>query len=61
MVPPRDADALAQAIARLLDDRAFAMRIGRQARAKAEHEFGLSRMLDRMQAVFETAISQAHG
>jgi glycosyltransferase involved in cell wall biosynthesis len=59
MVPPRDANALASAIARLLDDAELARRLGERAYAKAQAEFGLDRMLDRMQTVFERAIARA--
>lgn len=58
MVPARDANALAAAIARVLDDPALARRLADAACAKAQRDFALSRMLDRMQAVFETAIAQ---
>lgn len=58
MVPPRDAKALASAIARLLDDAELARRLGERAYAKAQAEFGLDRMLDRMQTVFERAIAR---
>jgi glycosyltransferase involved in cell wall biosynthesis len=60
MAPPRDAQALAAAIARILDDPALARALGERAHAKAQAAFGLERMLDRMQAVFEHAIAQAH-
>jgi glycosyltransferase involved in cell wall biosynthesis len=59
MVPPRDAPALAAAIARILDDPALGASIASRAHAKAHAEFGLDRMLDRMQAVFERAIARA--
>ena len=39
LVPPRDVDALAQAIARLHDDPALAVRLGAAARAKALSRF----------------------
>lgn len=39
LVPPRDADALAAAILRLLDDRALAERLGSAARRSVEHDF----------------------
>lgn len=59
MVPPRDARALAAAIARLLDDPAFAQRLGARAAEQAQRDFGIDRMLDRMQTVFDTAIAAA--
>jgi glycosyltransferase involved in cell wall biosynthesis len=39
LVPPRDADALARAIARLQDDPQFAARLGQAARSRALNEF----------------------
>jgi len=44
LVPPRDADALADALQRLLDDDERRERLGKAARAKAEREFTLERM-----------------
>jgi len=58
MVAPRDAPALASAIARLLDGPELARALGERAHAKAHAEFGLDRMLDRMQAVFERAMAR---
>jgi glycosyltransferase involved in cell wall biosynthesis len=57
VVPPRDAPALEGAISRLLDDPGLRARLARAAREKAERDFGVARMLDRMQAVFERAIA----
>jgi glycosyltransferase involved in cell wall biosynthesis len=58
VVAPRDAGVLADAIARLLDDASLRERLAREARAKAARDFGVDRMLDRMQAVFERAIAE---
>jgi glycosyltransferase involved in cell wall biosynthesis len=58
MVPARDAAALAAAIARLLDDAEFARALAERAHVKAQAEFGLDRMLDRMQTGFERAIAR---
>ena len=52
LVAPRSADALAAALSRLRDDPALRARFGAAARARAERDFGLDRMLDRMEAVF---------
>jgi glycosyltransferase involved in cell wall biosynthesis len=41
LVPPRDAGALADALARVLGDDALRVRLGRAARARAEREFGV--------------------
>lgn len=57
VVPPRDAHALAQAIARLLDDPELARRLGSAARAEAVKRFSQDRMLDRMEAVFRDALA----
>ncbi len=55
VVPPRDAAALARAITRLLDDSAFATRLGLAARRVAGADFSKRVMLDRMEAVFVAA------
>ncbi|OHC61904.1 MAG: glycosyl transferase family 1 [Rhodocyclales bacterium GWA2_65_19] len=52
VVPPRDAAALAAAIARLLDDSALANRLGAAARRVASADFSREVMLDRMEHVF---------
>lgn len=52
MVPPRDAEALAAAIARLLDQPELAAGLGQAARALAEQRCGRAIMLDRMEAIF---------
>ncbi len=52
IVPPRDAPALGAALARLRDDPALRARLGAAGRARAVRDFGLDRMLDRMEAVF---------
>jgi glycosyltransferase involved in cell wall biosynthesis len=56
VVPPRDAAALASAIARLLDDPELARRLGSTARAEAVQRFSQDRMLDQMEAVFRAAL-----
>ena len=53
LVPPDDADALAAAITRVLDDPAD---YGARGRARAETEFSVARMADRTLAVYETAL-----
>jgi glycosyltransferase involved in cell wall biosynthesis len=59
VVPPRDAAALARAVARLLDDSAFATRLGVAARRVASDDFSKRVMLDRMEAVFVDATQGA--
>lgn len=57
VVPPRDAAALAAAIARLLDDDGLAARLGDAARRRACDRFSREAMLDRMEAIFAAAAS----
>jgi glycosyltransferase involved in cell wall biosynthesis len=53
LVPPDDAETLAAAITRVLDDPAD---YGARGRARAETEFSVARMADRTLAVYETAL-----
>ncbi len=55
VVPPKDAAALASAIARLLDDADLAGRLGSSARRVASADFSREAMLDRMEAIFQQA------
>jgi glycosyltransferase involved in cell wall biosynthesis len=55
IVPPRDAAAIAAAIARLLDDADLAGRLGMSARRVASADFSRESMLDRMESVFRQA------
>lgn len=57
IVPPRDAKALAAAIARLLGDDALATRLALAAHEEGVQRFSRERMLDRMEAVFHDAVS----
>jgi glycosyltransferase involved in cell wall biosynthesis len=59
-VPPADANALAAAINRLLDDRDLLRSFGAAARLRAQQEFSLERMLSRMIALYG-AIMQDSG
>lgn len=52
IVPPRDAHALAAAIAQLLDDPVLAGHLGTAARELAVARCGQTLMLDRMEAIF---------
>ncbi len=52
LVPARDADALARAIARLQDDPELAIRLGNAARAKALAEFDEKIVIERTLAVY---------
>lgn len=58
IVPPRDVDALRQALARLRDDPALRARFGAAGRARALRDFGIDKMLDRMEAVFRAALER---
>ncbi|MET3008695.1 glycosyltransferase family 4 protein [Stenotrophomonas koreensis] len=53
LVPARDADALARAIARLQDDPELAQRLGEAARAKALAEFDERIVIARTMAVYD--------
>jgi glycosyltransferase involved in cell wall biosynthesis len=57
LVPPGDPDALAQAISRLICDRDFAARLGRQGRAHALGHFTSEIFQRRIQQLFETTLS----
>ncbi|MCF8184961.1 MAG: glycosyltransferase, partial [Polynucleobacter sp.] len=57
VVAPKNADTLGAAIARLLDDGAFAARLGAAARRIASADFSREAMLDRMDAIFRQATS----
>ena len=58
-VPERDADALARAIARLLDDPELAARLGRAARAKALECFDERLVVARTIAVYRELLGSA--
>jgi glycosyltransferase involved in cell wall biosynthesis len=53
LVPPDDAEALAAAITRVLDDPAD---YGARGRARAEKDFSVAKMADLTMAVYETAL-----
>jgi glycosyltransferase involved in cell wall biosynthesis len=54
LAEPRSAASLAERLATLRDAPALRASFGAAARAKAEHEFGIERMLDRMEALFRS-------
>jgi glycosyltransferase involved in cell wall biosynthesis len=58
IVPPRDVDALGRALAKLRDDPGLRARLGAAGRARALRDFGLEKMLDRMEAVFRAALER---
>ncbi len=53
MVTPRDAQALATALARLRDDPDLRRNLGQAALLQARERFSMDRMLDAMEAVFQ--------
>jgi glycosyltransferase involved in cell wall biosynthesis len=53
---PRSSESLALQLARLRDDPTLRKRFGTAAREKAVREFGIERMLDRMEAVFRSVL-----
>jgi len=58
--PPGDADALAVAVAQLLDDRALAERLGRAARARVVGDFGPRVQGERLAGLLRDRIEGAH-
>jgi glycosyltransferase involved in cell wall biosynthesis len=52
-----DAHALANAMGRLLDDRAWRDRLSRQARARIEEEFTIEKQLSALTAVVRRVVS----
>ena len=56
LVPPRDVDALAGALGRLMKDEALRKRMGHAAHEYAQANFGIDRMLDAMEAVFAEVV-----
>ncbi len=55
LVPPKDPDALADAIVRLLRDPALRRRLGNAGRERVLHEFTTDRIVDQTLKVYETA------
>jgi glycosyltransferase involved in cell wall biosynthesis len=58
IVAPRDAAALAASLAALRDDPALCARYGAAAHARAQRDFGIDRMLDRMEALFTSVVEK---
>jgi glycosyltransferase involved in cell wall biosynthesis len=58
IVPPRDTQALAVALSTLRDDATLRARFGAAARERAARDFGIGRMLDRMEAVFRAVMEE---
>ena len=53
LVPPADAEGLANAIARLAGDEALRQRLSRAARERLEKEFNIEKSVDRLLEVFD--------
>src|SRR2546430_108864 len=58
LVPPIDPRAWADALARVLGDRAFAQRIARAGRDLVRREFSLERTAERTEAVYREAVER---
>lgn len=58
LVPPRDATALAAAIGQLLEDPQLRTRFGLAARARAEREFGVERVVQAHLELYEELLAQ---
>lgn len=56
VVPPRDAAALAAAIGQLLADGALRLRMGEQAKARAEKEFSHTVMVERLVSLYGSVL-----
>lgn len=57
LVPPRDAPALRDALARLLGDRALCAAMGARGRLRAEQEFGLEAVIRQTLALYSEPIA----
>jgi glycosyltransferase involved in cell wall biosynthesis len=60
-VPPGDAEALAAALARVLDDRDAAAALGRRARARVEAEYTWDRVARRTEAFYHALLERRRG
>lgn len=57
LVPPRDADALAKALRRLLQDEALRERVGQAGRALVEEGFSIGRVVRETMQVYEQVLN----
>jgi len=58
-VPPRDPEAIAEALTRLLLDRGFREALGRAGRSRVEAEYTWDRVAERTEAIYERALDRA--
>ena len=61
LVPPGDPSALAAALLDLVRDPAAASRLGVAARSRALAEFGMNRMLERVEALYRRLLASNDG
>lgn len=61
LVPPGDPERLARRLDCLLDSQGLRREMGRRGRTRVERDFGLDRMLDRTEAVYQAALEKAAG
>ena len=61
LVPPRDAEALAEAIIALLQDRERAEAMGRAGRERVEKYFTAERMVQQTEALYEELVREKMG
>jgi glycosyltransferase involved in cell wall biosynthesis len=59
VVPPHNADALAQALLKILDDRALATRLGMAGRQDVLQKFSIDRMIENYERVFAQYITKS--
>lgn len=59
LVPPGDADRLAEVIGRLLDDRGLARRLGEAARRRVRQRYSRAAMVHRFEAFYESLIAES--
>ena len=57
LVPPRDPEAMAGAILRLLKDKGASEKMGEEARQRAETEFSLASHVQKIQELYRSLLS----